>query len=497
MTATCDFDVVVVGAGPVGLVAALLLAKQGISVLLLEKERSIFPLPRAAHIDHEIMRIFQSIGVADDVASSSEVSTRYEFLNVSGDVLMRFDTGRAAALSGWPPSNMIHQPSIEHVLRARVAECDSIDTRYGTAYRHHETCGEVVTVHFDTQGKASQACCRFLLGCDGANSAVRANSGLSLVDLGFSERWLVIDTKVIDSSRLPRYNLQICDPERPTTSVRMGAGRHRWEFMLKAEEDEDRVSAPAFVANLLARWDVDGAVELERTATYTFEARVANDWMQDRVLIAGDAAHLMPPFAGQGLCSGIRDVENLTWKLGAILAGRANTSLLFSYQTEREPHVRAMIDLAVMMGKVVCVTDPDLALARDKNLIETRRASGDASGAIPNPKLGTGLLQAKSNIAGELFPQFTHKGSRSDDLFGHGAWLIGESIGIDGNTLGAAGVSIPSLSYFSPLVSQWLDDKGYNAVLVRPDRVIFGGGNAAELITAYADGLYQEARVVA
>ena len=124
MTASRDYDVVVVGAGPVGLVAALLLAKQGISVLLLEKERSMFPLPRAAHIDHEIMRIFQSINVADEVASSSEVSTRYEFLNVSGDVLMRFDTGRAHAFSGWPPSNMIHQPSIEQVLRARVAACD-------------------------------------------------------------------------------------------------------------------------------------------------------------------------------------------------------------------------------------------------------------------------------------------------------------------------------------------------------------------------------------
>ena len=496
MTAARDFDIVIVGAGPVGLVAALLLAKQGISVLLLEKERSIFPLPRAAHIDHEIMRIFQSIGVADEVASSSEVSTRYEFLNVSGDVLMRFDTGTAAALSGWPPSNMIHQPSIEHVLRARVAECGSIDARFGAVYRDHVACGELITVHFEAHGKALKACCRFLIGCDGANSAVRANAGLSLVDLGFSERWLVIDTKVVDSSRLPLHNLQICDPERPMTSVRMGAGRHRWEFMLKAEENENDVSAPAFVANLLASWDVDGAVELERTATYTFEAKVANRWMQDDVFIAGDAAHLMPPFAGQGLCSGIRDVENLAWKLGAILARRANRSLLSNYQTEREPHVRAMIDLAVMMGKVVCVTDPDVALARDKNLIETRRANGDALGAIPNPKLGTGLLYAKSDIAGELFPQFIHKENRSDDLFGQGAWLIGESDGIDGNTLRAAGVGIPSLSFFSSLVFQWLDDKGYTAVLVRPDRVIFGGGNAAELVTAYAEGLCREERAI-
>ena len=494
MTASRDYDVVVVGAGPVGLVAALLLAKQGISVLLLEKERSIFPLPRAAHIDHEIMRIFQSINVADEVASSSEVSTRYEFLNVSGDVLMRFDTGRAHALSGWPPSNMIHQPSIEQVLRARVAACDFVDARFGAAYRDHETSSEVITVHFDTHGKASKTYCRFLIGCDGANSAVRANAGLSLVDLGFSERWLVIDTKVIDSSRLPPHNLQICDPERPTTSVRMGAGRHRWEFMLKAEENEDEVSAPASVANLLSGWDVDGAVELERTATYTFEAKVANQWMQDGVVIAGDAAHLMPPFAGQGLCSGIRDVENLTWKLGAILAGRADKSLLSSYQTEREPHVRAMIDLAVMMGKVVCVTDPEAALARDKNLIETRRANGDASGAIPNPKLVTGLLQANSQIAGELFPQFTHQKKRSDDVFGPGAWLIGESDGIDRNTLRAAGIGVPSLASFSALVSQWLDDKGYSSVLIRPDRVIFGGGNAAELVTAYVEGLYQEAR---
>ena len=497
MTAARDFDVVVVGAGPVGLVAALLLAKQGISVLLLEKERAIFPLPRAAHVDHEIMRIFQSIDVADEVASSSEVSSRYEFLNVSGDVLMRFDTGRADALSGWPPSNMIHQPSIEQVLRARVADCNFVDARFGAAYGDHEVCGEVVTVQFDNNGNASKASCRFLIGCDGANSTVRANAGLSLIDLGFSERWLVIDTKVVDSSRLPRHNLQICDPERPTTSVRMGAGRHRWEFMLKAEENEDELSAPASVANLLSSWDVDGAVELERTATYTFEAKVANQWTQDGVVIAGDAAHLMPPFAGQGLCSGIRDVENLTWKLGAILAERADASLLSSYQIEREPHVRAMIDLAVMMGKVVCVTDPNVALVRDKNLIEKRRANGDASGAVPNPKLVTGLLQEKSQIAGELFPQFTHQNNRSDDVFGQGAWLIGESDGIDRNLLEAAGIGVPSLSSFSSPVSRWLDNTGYKAVLVRPDRVIFGGGDAAELVTAYIEGLYREARAFA
>jgi 3-(3-hydroxy-phenyl)propionate hydroxylase len=276
----------------------------------------------------------------------------------------------------------------------------------------------------------------------------------------------------------------------------MGAGRHRWEFMLKAEENEYEVSAPASVANLLSSWDVDGAVELERTAAYTFEAKVAKQWMQDGVVIAGDAAHLMPPFAGQGLCSGIRDVENLTWKLGAILADRANTSLLSSYQAEREPHVRAMIDLAVMMGKVVCVTDPDVASVRDKNLIETRRANGDASGAIPNPKLVTGLLQVKSQIAGELFPQFTHENNRSDDVFGQGAWLIGESNGIDRNLLRAAGIGVPSLSFFSSAVSRWLDKTGYKAVLVRPDRVIFGGGDAAELVTAYVEGLYQEARAL-
>ena len=182
--------------------------------------------------------------------------------------------------------------------------------------------------------------------------------------------------------------------------------------------------------------------ELERTATYTPEAKVANQWTQDGVVIAGDAAHLMPPL--QAFVQG-SDVENLMG--GSALAERTYVSL--SYQTEREPHVRATIDLAVMMGKVVCVTDPEAALARDKNLIETRRANGDASGAIPNPKLVTGLLQEHSQIAGELFPQFTHQKKRSDDVFGPGAWLIGESDGVDRNTLRAAGIGVPSLSSFS------------------------------------------------
>jgi 3-(3-hydroxy-phenyl)propionate hydroxylase len=474
-------DVLIVGGGPVGVTGAILLVKQGLKVLVAEREPGIYPLPRAAHIDHEAMRIFQAAGIADALLATTREAKRYDFLNAAGDVLMRLETGAGDTLSGWPASNMIHQPSLEQLLNDAIAASPTADFRrlWGLVDFAVDDAG--VTAHFETPEGRQEIQTKYLLGCDGANSTVRSLADIQQDDLVFNESWLVIDTIVKQETALPDCNLQICDPARPTTCVMMGNGRHRWEFMLLPGETPEAMQKPETIQTLMAPWEVEGAVEVERTAVYRFGATLAKNWRQGRVLLAGDAAHLMPPFAGQGLCSGLRDVDNLAWKLAMIVQHGADEALLDSYQSEREPHVRAVIDLAIMMGQMVCVSDPEAAAARDADLMAQRKQNGDASGAMAFPPLLAGTILEGSPQAGMLFPQV----ERLDDVLGRAAYLISKTdvsgaLPIDYLTLEDA-----RLKPVRSVIETWLDVHQVEAVLVRGDRYIFGTGEGAPLAAAF------------
>jgi 3-(3-hydroxy-phenyl)propionate hydroxylase len=269
----------------------------------------------------------------------------------------------------------------------------------------------------------------------------------------------------------------------------MGAGRHRWEFMLKPGETPEAVAEDAFIADLLAPWNVEGAVTLERKAVYRFHALVARRWRRGPVLLAGDAAHQMPPFAGQGLCSGVRDAANLAWKLAAVLRGEASEALLDTYQREREPHVRAIIDLAMTMGRTVCITDPDAAAARDRAMLDARAAGAVAGGAMAFPPIEAGAILAGSPAAGTLFPQpWAGSGgsaARLDDVLGPGPWLIRRDAGDALAPVPTFTLADPRLPPFAGDLSAWLARHDAPAVLVRPDRVVFGTGAAQVLVEAY------------
>jgi 3-(3-hydroxy-phenyl)propionate hydroxylase len=488
-----DCDVLIVGAGPVGATLALMLARSGLEVIAADMAQDIYPLPRAAHIDHETVRIFQSVGAAEGIMASSRVAARYDFLSAAGEVLMRFDTTGVTSPSGWPPSNMIHQPSLERTVRDRLERTAGAALHGGWTLLGLEQDGEAVTARFSTPEGEQAIVARYLVGCDGARSATRALAGIALDDLKFDEPWLVVDTLVTDPARLPQINLQICDPARPTTCVLMGAGRHRWEFMLLPGETAEQVSADAFIAALLKPWKVDGAVTFERAAVYRFHALVARRWREGRVLLAGDAAHQTPPFAGQGLCAGIRDAANLAWKLAAVITGEASERLLDSYQQEREPHVRTLIDLALMMGRTVCITDPAAAAARDAAMLAARRADGRPPAAPGAPPLAAGLLSPGSTSAGEAFPQpWTAAGERLDDCLGPGAWLIYRGGASPPTAATAFALESPALAPFARDIGAWLDSRGAQAVLVRPDRYVFGTGDAESLARAWSAALAAE-----
>jgi len=490
--ACLDCDVLVVGLGPVGAVLTVLLAERGVAVIAIDRDLEPYPLPRAVHFDHEIMRIFQQLGLAEAIRRHARDLPDYEFRAADGQVLMKLRPPRQTP-SGWGGGYMFHQPGLEGVLRERLAALPSADIRLGHRLDGLTRDAVGVTAQATTPTGPATIRARYLVGCDGASSPVREAIGGGLFDYQFDEPWLVVDVRVPAGCTVPAVNIQLCDPARPTTCVLSGPGRHRWEFMLLPGETAEAMMDDAIVHALIRRWDC-GPVEIERKAVYRFHGLVANRWRAGRIMIAGDAAHQTPPFAGQGMCAGIRDAANLAWKLEAVLSGTASDALLDTYQVEREPHVRAAIELAIGMGRVVCTLDRDAAAQRDAGMLAAQAAGAPA---LPPPRpspFTSGCVLAGSAGAGELFPQPTAGEDlapmRLDDGLGDEAWLIARASTREA-AVGVRRLNLEdeALAPFRTAVLAWLDQHEAEAVLVRPDRYVFGSGAPQALLDAWAASL--------
>jgi flavoprotein hydroxylase len=312
---------------------------------------------------------------------------------------------------------MFHQPTLEAVLDRRARRL-GVDIRRGCAVTDFSQHHDVVAIATNDSGIVKG---RFLVGCDGANSTVRNLLGVPMTELGFFYDWLIVDVVLHDDRVFEPPNVQICDPARPTTVVSGGPGRRRWEFMRLEHETVDELEAHAW--ELLEPWDMrPGNATIERHAVYTFAARFAARWRQGRVLLAGDAAHQMPPFAGQGMCAGIRDAANLAWKLDLVLTGKTPDALLDSYDQERLPSARQAIEFSVELGKVICVTDTADAAARDDAMAPL--VGAEPTDAPPLPSITDGVIDPDSPHAGKLFPQGTADGQHFDDVHGPGWRLV-------------------------------------------------------------------------
>jgi 3-(3-hydroxy-phenyl)propionate hydroxylase len=474
------------------MLAALLTQRTSLRVIAIDRDTQVYPLPRAAHFDHEIMRLFQQLGIADEVLRHARAAPAYEFRNSKGETLLRYDLESRTSRSGWPQSFMFHQPGMERALRGLLSANPNVELRLGRSFVSLAERDDAVLARLEGPNGNENIRASFVIGCDGASSSVRDAIGVELDSYDFDEPWLVIDTIPGPSSRVPRVNLQICDPERPTTCVLMGPGRHRWEFMLRPGERTEDVLKDDFIRARLAPWDC-ADIEIDRRAVYRFHGLVAKQWRRGRVLLAGDAAHQMPPFAGQGMCAGLRDAANLAWKVSALLRG-ADETLLDTYQCEREPHVRATIELAIYMGRVVCTTDPKAAAERDRTMLAAR-ARGEVQPSPPAPPpLARGLILEGTSAAGTLFPQPWSPASgqivKLDDVLGSDAWLIGRDCECADISTMPVPVRVrpldhPDLEPFASTLDEWLATQSSNAVLVRPDRYVFGTGHAKALVSAF------------
>ncbi|MFB6726014.1 bifunctional 3-(3-hydroxy-phenyl)propionate/3-hydroxycinnamic acid hydroxylase [Kribbella sp. NPDC056345] len=351
--------VIVVGAGPTGVAVATLLASYGVEVLVLERWAEVYSQPRAVHLDDEVYRILGWVGVAREFARISRPTLGLRLVDGQHRTIAEFRRHERTGRHGYPEANLFDQPDLEVLLRANLANCPSVTFQSDvevTAVRQLTADAVQVDLHDRTTGQVETLTASYVLGCDGANSLVRRAIGARFRDLGFDQRWLVVDLDI--DQELGHWDgvHQLCDTGRAATYLRVGARRHRWEFRLADDEDQEDFRTPGALRSIIGPWlraADDDRIDIVRVASYTFRAQVADRWRDRRIFLLGDAAHLTPPFIGQGLGAGMRDAANLSWKLAGVLDARLPEQVLDTYQQERRPHAIHMIRLAKAVGAIM------------------------------------------------------------------------------------------------------------------------------------------------
>jgi 3-(3-hydroxy-phenyl)propionate hydroxylase len=501
-----DFGVVVVGHGPTGAIAASLLGDKGIRTLAIDRQRDVYDKPRAIAIDHEIFRLLDNLGAAERVLPYIAPFPASQHFGARGQLIRRIDMVPEPYPLGYTPSMVFTQPPVEAALRAHAASYDSVEVELGTELLGFDQSSDHVTLHLRDDKEATRSVTAdYMIACDGASSGTRQQLGIAFEDLVFDEPWLVVDLRVDHAAlgKLPETAAQFCDPSRPTSFI-IGPGNHRrFEIMLLPGEDPREMEQSAQVWLLLARWITPDDATLWRAASYRFHALVAEQWRRGRVFLAGDAAHQQPPFIGQGMCQGIRDVGNLAWKLDRVINRQSGAGLLDTYAEERGEHVRQLTTRIKAIGHVICERDPVAAEARDVRIL---REGGGHPRTVTRqeivPPLQKGLLAFPLQPAhGTLFPQpwiRTAAGRRLLDIAAGTGWRLvldernapdlTADVRADLTRIGMRLIRVRStdaagqaghdvVAEEDGVLAAWFDRHGCRAAIVRPDHYVFGVAN--------------------
>jgi 3-(3-hydroxy-phenyl)propionate hydroxylase len=531
MAAAPRYQVVIVGAGPVGALCALLLGAYGVRALIVDRNNGIMELPRAISLDYEALRVLQAAGLLEllreqmPAVPAGRIVSRYV-----GDLL---DIDTQGVLDGHPKLVSFSQPHLERVMRAALARQRHLELREGVE------CVELVEQHGGVRvrlqaadGSSCFADAEYVIGADGANSFVRKARGIAFGGHTYEQDWLIVDVADAPGGRIEQYRFY-SDPSRPHVHVPGPAGSQRWEFMMMPGETREQLERVEQIRSLVAPWGELADMRVLRTAVYRFHARTAERMRCGRVLLAGDSAHVTPPFAGQGLCSGLRDALNLSWTLAWVLNGRAGEAILDTYDQERLPHVRSMIRLAVMIGRILMPTNRLYARCRDYliRFVRTLAPRGDAlerRKVQPNAVFSRGLFLPERPRGcrvrpGSQLPQGIVRapGGKllwSDDALGKDLTLIGCGIDparlLDDRTLAAwqrvGGSCVflrarqQNLAVLPEIRSPVLEDEtGTYAgtlvrigtlMIVRPDRVVLGVADRSDAVRLVRSAIASLAR---
>ena len=485
-------DVVIVGYGPVGAVAALQLAHAGLRVLVLERSTEPVDLPRAVGLDGESARMFQRLGIGDEMAKLYQPPRECDEIVFTNSKRERLFGAEFAEVGfhGWRDMVFFDQPELEAELR-RVVESDArIEVRQGrqvTRLEQDEAGVRVTSVDAADSGDEQTHPAAYAIGCDGASSFVREALGIAWASLGYDQDWLVIDVLQKESANLPLTTMQVCDPERLTTYVCVKDPNRRWEFQLLEGETRDEMLRPEKIRSLLDPWTSAEHYELRRAAVYQFHAANAEAWQSGRIFLAGDAAHQTPPFLGQGLNAGFRDAVNLGWKIPLVLRGLCETELLESYAEERDAHARDLVDWAVAIGKLM-----ETLAAREAGLPEPYEAdpsSGYGQGRTVPPLRGGVLIDCGDRTDTPIGSQLRQPTVRDrdgqvhrlDHFFGDGFAVVARDPGAlkvgprAQAVLDALGGRMVALEGLEVVEGEWdWAHEQHPAVVLRPDRHIFG-----------------------